>query len=217
MLRHRRYLPPTSPVSARHPRPRLIEPLDCMCFKTALCVTCSYPCGGAAGVGNSVLPGEGQDCSNRIARRVVGALIGTGAWILGASALAITTEPIGSIPRPPGLTEARRAFQAGFISQAEQLLQYDAAVRGAIACFEATGSRLVMDGEQAKDSFVTYPIHGLSNIAPDGIAILFADGHIRRLPRLTAGPFGYQTMRYRIEPSWPSSWSVDQSRMPRRG
>ncbi len=46
MLRHRRYLPPTSPVSARHPRPRLIEPLDCMCFKTALCVTCSYPCGG---------------------------------------------------------------------------------------------------------------------------------------------------------------------------
>src|SRR5439155_584926 len=36
-------------------------------------------------------------------------------------------------------------------------------------------------------------IHGLASLAPDGVTIPFADGHTRRLPRLTAGPFRYQT------------------------
>jgi 5-methyltetrahydropteroyltriglutamate--homocysteine methyltransferase len=73
------------------------------------------------------------------------------------------------------------------------LSQYDFAVQDTIARFEATGSPVVTDGEQAKDSFVTYPIHGLSNIAADGIPIPFADGHIRQFPRLNAGPFEYRT------------------------
>lgn len=107
--------------------------------------------------------------------------------------MAIPTEPIGSIPRPPSLIDAARAFRSGRISQAELLSQYDSAVQDTIARFEATGSPVVTDGEQAKDSFVTYPIHGLTNIAADGIPIPFADGHIRQFPRLTAGPFGYRT------------------------
>lgn len=107
--------------------------------------------------------------------------------------MAIPTEPIGSIPRPPWLIEARRAFQSGSMSQAELLSQCDDAIRDTIARFEATGSPVITDGEQAKDSFVTYPIHGLSNVAADGIPIPFADGHIRQLPRLIAGPFGYRT------------------------
>jgi hypothetical protein len=40
--------------------------------------------------------------------------------------------------------------------------------------------------------FVTYPIAGLGNLAPDGIVIPFADGHQRQLPVLTGGPFRYQ-------------------------
>jgi 5-methyltetrahydropteroyltriglutamate--homocysteine methyltransferase len=107
--------------------------------------------------------------------------------------VAIPTEPIGSIPRPPWLIEAKRAFQSGSMSQAELLSQYDAAVKDTIARFEATGSPVITDGEQAKDSFVTYPIHGLSNVAADGIPIPFVDGHIRQFPRLIAGPFGYRT------------------------
>jgi 5-methyltetrahydropteroyltriglutamate--homocysteine methyltransferase len=107
--------------------------------------------------------------------------------------LAIPTEPIGSIPRPPWLIEAARAFRSGRLSQAELLTRYDSAVQDTIARFEATGSPVVTDGEQAKDSFVTYPIHGLANIAADGISIPFADGHIRQFPRLTKGPFGYRT------------------------
>jgi 5-methyltetrahydropteroyltriglutamate--homocysteine methyltransferase len=107
--------------------------------------------------------------------------------------VAIPTEPIGSIPRPPSLIEAARALQSGRMSHVELLSQYDSAVQDTIARFEATGSTVVTDGEQAKDSFVTYPIHGLTNIAANGIPIPFADGHIRQFPRLTAGPFAYRT------------------------
>ena len=52
---------------------------------------------------------------------------------------------------------------------------------------------IITDGEQSKESFVTYPLQGLENLAPDGIPITFADGHIRHLPRLIGGPFHYRT------------------------
>jgi len=85
-------------------------------------------------------------------------------------------EPIGSIPRPPSLIEAGQGFRSGRISQAELLSQYDIAVQDTIARCEATGSKVVTDGEQAKESFAIYPLHGLTNIAADGIPIPFADG-----------------------------------------
>jgi 5-methyltetrahydropteroyltriglutamate--homocysteine methyltransferase len=56
---------------------------------------------------------------------------------------------------------------------------------------EATGSPIISDGEQSKPSFVTYPLDGLTNLAPDGAVIPFTDGHTRQLPRLTQGPFRY--------------------------
>jgi 5-methyltetrahydropteroyltriglutamate--homocysteine methyltransferase len=34
-------------------------------------------------------------------------------------------------------------------------------------------------------------VHGLTNTHPDGFAIPFAAGHVRRMPRLTSGPFRY--------------------------
>ncbi len=106
--------------------------------------------------------------------------------------MAIPTEPIGSIPRPLALIEAARAFQAGRMSQAELQSHYESAVQDTVARFEATGSPVVTDGEQGKESFATYPIRGLSNIAENGIPILFADGHVRQFPRLTKGPFAYR-------------------------
>jgi 5-methyltetrahydropteroyltriglutamate--homocysteine methyltransferase len=107
--------------------------------------------------------------------------------------VAIPSEPIGSIPRPPALIEAARAFRAGRIAEAELLSQYDCAIQDTIARFEATGSKVVTDGEQAKESFATYPIQGLTNVAADGMPIPFADGHIRQFPRLSGGPFKYRT------------------------
>jgi 5-methyltetrahydropteroyltriglutamate--homocysteine methyltransferase len=107
--------------------------------------------------------------------------------------MSIPTEPIGSIPRPAELIEGMRAFAEGAISAEEMEALYDGAVRDTIARFEATGSPVVTDGEQSKPSFATYPIQGLENLAPDGVTIPFVDGHTRRLPRLTSGPFRYRT------------------------
>lgn len=107
--------------------------------------------------------------------------------------MPIPTEPIGSIPRPHALIEGIHAFNAGRIPPKELEELYDAAIRDTVQRFEATGSPVITDGEQTKPSFATYPIHGLESLAPDGVAIPFADGHVRRLPRLTAGPFRYRT------------------------
>jgi 5-methyltetrahydropteroyltriglutamate--homocysteine methyltransferase len=69
--------------------------------------------------------------------------------------------------------------------------RYADALRDTIRRFEETGSPVITDGEQTKPSFATYPLSGLSNLAPEGVTIPFADGHVRRLPCLTAGPFRY--------------------------
>jgi 5-methyltetrahydropteroyltriglutamate--homocysteine methyltransferase len=82
-------------------------------------------------------------------------------------------------------------WQRGQLSEAELRTISEEAVRDTIRCFEDTGSPVITDGEQTKPSFATYPIHGATNLAPDGILIPFADGHTRQLPRLTAGPFRY--------------------------
>jgi 5-methyltetrahydropteroyltriglutamate--homocysteine methyltransferase len=86
-----------------------------------------------------------------------------------------------------------QAFSDGSISQEQLSSLYDQAIRDTIERFEATGSPVVTDGEQSKPSFATYPIHGLASLAPEGVTIPFADGHTRQLPRLTGGPFRYQT------------------------
>lgn len=105
--------------------------------------------------------------------------------------MSIPTEPIGSIPRPAALLEAITAFQAKKLSQAKLDDAYGEALRDTIARFEQTGSPVITDGEQTKPSFATYPLAGLNNLAADGVTIPFADGHVRQLPRLTAGPFRY--------------------------
>lgn len=105
--------------------------------------------------------------------------------------MSIPTEPVGSIPRPRVLQEAMQAYAAGSLSAEQMEAQFDAAVRDTVERFEATGSPVISDGEQTKSSFATYPLAGLDNLAPDGVVIPFADGHVRQLPRLTAGPFRY--------------------------
>jgi 5-methyltetrahydropteroyltriglutamate--homocysteine methyltransferase len=102
----------------------------------------------------------------------------------------IPTEPIGSIPRPPALIAAMAAHQ-GMDPALEPL--YDEAIRDTIVQFEATGSPVITDGEQRKyHNFWTYAVEGLPNTAPDGFKIPFSAGHVRRMLRLTAGPFRYR-------------------------
>src|SRR5713101_8377766 len=103
--------------------------------------------------------------------------------------ISIPTEAIGSIPRPADLIERVAKDDSEDPSLAPF---YEDAVRDTIERLEATGSPVVTDGEQRKYfNFATYCVHGLANTAPDGFTIPFADGHTRRLPRLTRGPFRY--------------------------
>src|SRR5258708_7497780 len=101
--------------------------------------------------------------------------------------LTIPTEPIGSIPRSAALIASVAQ------GDSDDAALYEDAVRDTIERFEATGSPVVTDGEQWKyHDFATYCVHGAANLAPDGFTIAFADGHTRRLPRLTRGPFRYR-------------------------
>jgi 5-methyltetrahydropteroyltriglutamate--homocysteine methyltransferase len=105
--------------------------------------------------------------------------------------MTIPTEPIGSIPRPPSLIRAVAARGDGTDPSLDGL--YEEATRETIEQFEATGSPVITDGEQRKyHNFWTYSVHGLVNTAPDGFKIPFSAGHVRRMPRLTAGPFRYK-------------------------
>lgn len=109
--------------------------------------------------------------------------------------MTIPTEPIGSIPRPPELLDAIRAH-GPFDPRLNPL--YEAAVRDTVARFEATGSPVVTDGEQRKyHNFWTYGVEGAPNTDEFGFRIPFKAGHVRRMRRLTAGPFRY--VRYADE------------------
>lgn len=105
--------------------------------------------------------------------------------------MTIPTEGVGSVPRPQYLIDALAQSQQGTLSQADLAACIDRAVAETVAAMAVTGSPMVSDGEQSKTSFVTYPLDGLDNLAPDGAVIPFADGHTRQLPRLTHGPFRY--------------------------
>ena len=105
----------------------------------------------------------------------------------------IPTEPIGSIPRPKTLMDGQAAFAEGTISPEELRALQDEALEDTIRCLEETGSPVISDGEQTKSSFVTYPLDGVTNLAADGVAIPFADGHTRQLPVLASGPFRFGT------------------------
>jgi 5-methyltetrahydropteroyltriglutamate--homocysteine methyltransferase len=105
--------------------------------------------------------------------------------------MVIPTEPIGSIPRPLKLIEAIKASN-GDNPELDSL--FDEAVRDTIGRFEETDSPVITDGEQRKyHNFWTYSVQGLPNTAPDGFKIPFSAGHVRRMPRLTGGPFRYRT------------------------
>ena len=110
--------------------------------------------------------------------------------------MTLPTEPIGSIPRPQALIDGMQAAAGGRLEPDALEALFDDAVRDTLRRFEETGSPVVTDGEQRKQSFATYPIAGLTNLAPGGVTIPFVDGHTRQLPVLTEGPFRYATQAW---------------------
>ena len=101
--------------------------------------------------------------------------------------MKLPTEPIGSIPRPDELIDAI----AGKPDSNPFDVLFERAINDTISQFAQTGSPVITDGEQTKSSFATYPLEGLTNLAPNGVTINFQDGHTRQLPVLTSGPFKY--------------------------
>ena len=102
----------------------------------------------------------------------------------------LPTEPIGSIPRPAPLIDAVAKYGP---DDPRVTPLYQEAVADTVRGFEATGSPVIADGEQRKyHNFWDYPVQGLINTAPDGFKIPFKAGHVRRMPRLTRGPFSYR-------------------------
>jgi hypothetical protein len=74
-------------------------------------------------------------------------------------------------PRPHELIEALGRLSTGRLKQSEYEQVLDAAVLDTIRRFEKTGSPVITDGEQAKPSFATYPLTGVSSLAADGVTI----------------------------------------------
>jgi 5-methyltetrahydropteroyltriglutamate--homocysteine methyltransferase len=105
--------------------------------------------------------------------------------------MSIPSEPIGSIPRSATLQQALADYAVGKVDSTELQRLYNEAVKDTVDELHKTGSTVITDGEQTKPSFATYPLAGLTNLAPDGVEIHFEDGHKRQLPRLTEGPFQY--------------------------
>ena len=115
--------------------------------------------------------------------------------------MPIPTELVGSLPRPRKLQDAYQKLDDGEIEVSELEELQEEAAEDSIKRLEQTGENLVTDGEQRESSFATYPLTttlagtGLAdNLAGDGqYFAIFDDGHHRQLPRLTGGPFKYQT------------------------
>jgi len=114
----------------------------------------------------------------------------------------IPTEPVGSLPRPSWLQQAYAQYDAGAITRDQLEIEQDRAVKDSIEHEEATGAPIISDGEQRWSSFATYAL--ADTLAGTGLAdhlagtggqyfAIFSDGHSRQLPRLTGGPFRYQT------------------------
>ncbi|MEV0174545.1 cobalamin-independent methionine synthase II family protein [Streptomyces sp. NPDC050803] len=106
--------------------------------------------------------------------------------------MILPTEPIGSLPRPRALQEAFAKHTDGKLSDAELASLQEQATADTIARLEAAGCPVLVDGDQAKPSTVTYPLTGLPTLDGNGAVIPYADGHTRQLPRLTSGPFRYR-------------------------
>jgi methionine synthase II (cobalamin-independent) len=115
--------------------------------------------------------------------------------------MSIPTELVGSLPRPMKLQQAYADYDEGKITWAQLVAAQDEAAADSIRRLEQVGEPIVTDGEQRESSFATYPLTqtlagtGLApNLDPAGqFFAIFDDGHHRQLPRLTAGPFRYQT------------------------
>ncbi|MEV8337334.1 hypothetical protein [Leucobacter sp. NPDC077196] len=114
------------------------------------------------------------------------------AW----SEAELPTEAVGSLPRPASLQRAVLDAETGLVAPETLRREQDSAVRDTLARFAETGSPLVSDGEQRRQSFASYPL-GTSfdddEVRQGPVFAVFADGHHRVIPSLARGPFRFRS------------------------
>lgn len=107
----------------------------------------------------------------------------------------LPTEPVGSLPRPSRLQRAVLDAEIGQVTQVELAREQDLAVRDTLDRFAETGSPVVSDGEQRRQSFSSYPLGTSidpSEVEEGPVFAVFADGHHRVIPSLARAPFRYR-------------------------
>ena len=103
----------------------------------------------------------------------------------------LPTEQVGSLPRPAALQAAVLDLEIGVLARDEFARIQDAAVRDTLDRLIATGSPIVSDGEQRRQSFASYPL-GADDLDEGPVFAVFADGHHRVVPSISAPPFRFQ-------------------------
>ena len=95
------------------------------------------------------------------------------------------------------MIETQHRFRQGKLGGELLNDYYLRGVQTTIRELEATGSKIITDGEQAKPSFLTYPIFKLIDecytFSLDCYSLKSVDGQHRALPRLIKAPFRYAT------------------------
>ncbi|MFC5338647.1 hypothetical protein [Leucobacter denitrificans] len=115
----------------------------------------------------------------------------------------LPTEQVGSLPRPARLQRTVLDAEIGVVSQAELREEQELAVKDTIERLTQTGSPIVSDGEQRRQSFASYPLAS-DSVEEGPVFAVFADGHHRVVPSLARAPFRFH------------SWAADDVRAARQ-
>lgn len=114
----------------------------------------------------------------------------------------LPTEQVGSLPRPARLQRTVLDAEIGAVPASVLADEQELAVRDTIERLIATGSPIVSDGEQRRQSFASYPLAS-DRVEEGPVFAVFADGHHRVVPSLASGPFRFH------------AWAADDVRSAR--
>lgn len=132
---------------------------------------------------------------SEVPEAAAGAPAGPAAPLGSWQETGLPTEPVGSLPRPTVLQRIVLDAEIGQASQEELQEAQDRAVRDTLERLAATGSPIVSDGEQRRQSFASYPL-GASldpgDVEEGPVFAVFADGHHRVIPSLARAPFRFR-------------------------
>lgn len=109
-------------------------------------------------------------------------------WVEGV----LPTEQVGSLPRPARLQRTVLDAEIGVVSAEELRAEQELAVQDTVERLVQTGSPIVNDGEQRRQSFASYPLAD-DNVEEGPVFAVFADGHHRVVPSLARAPFRFHS------------------------